>query len=255
MNRKTIFITGAAAGIGRATARRFAREGWFIGGFDLDERGLDTLKQELGAANCVTGQLDVTKSGSVDDALAVFARAADRRLDVLFNCAGILSVGPFEVMARAAHRKQVEVNVAGLIDVTVAAFPLLQTTAGARVISMSSASATYGIPDFATYSATKHAVRALTEALNIEWKHHGIHVCDIMPPFVDTGMVRNASPSKIIKGLGVKLVAEDVAEVVWEAAHGDQIHWPVGKEFKRMWALSNFTPRGLSRLVLERLYR
>ncbi len=255
MERKTIFISGAAAGIGRATAIRFASEGWFIGAFDLDEKGLGTLQSQLGERNCVTGPLNVTDGASVDAAFRRFTDATQGRLDVLFNCAGILYVGPFETMSREEHRRQIDVNVKGLVDCTAAAFPFLKNTPGARVISMSSASATYGIPDFATYSATKHAVRALTEGLNIEWEKYGIHVCDIMPPFVNTGMVKNASPSNMIKGLGVKLVAEDVAETVWQASQGTEIHWPVGGQFRTMWKLSGLFPEKVTRSLLRRIYK
>jgi len=255
MTDKSIFITGASAGIGRATAKLFAKNGWFTGLFDLDEEGLETLALEVGKGRCVTGRLDVTDPASVDRAFETFAAATGGKLKVLFNCAGILQVGAFEKNPRASNAKQIAVNLTGLVDCTVRAFPLLKATEGAQVISMSSASAIYGIPDFATYSATKHAVRALTEALDIEWEAHGIHVCDIMPPFVNTGMVKNANPSKVIDRLGVNITAEDVAKTVWLAAQDrKEVHWPVGRQFKILWAVAkNFNP-ALQRTLLRRMW-
>jgi NAD(P)-dependent dehydrogenase (short-subunit alcohol dehydrogenase family) len=94
---------------------------------------------------------------------------------------------------------------------------------------MSSASAMYGTPDFASYGATKFAVKGFTEAMNIEWARHRIKVMDILPLFVDTAMVRNFEMHpKSMDTLGMGLVADDVARTVWRAAHWrlwPRAHW------------------------------
>src|ERR1044071_8088586 len=189
MERPSIFITGAAAGIGRATAQRCASQGWFVGAYDMDAAGLDSLKSALGAGNYVTETLNVTDPVALSAALDRFFQAAGRRLDVMFNCAGILSVGNFEDIALPRHHAMVDVNLKGVINGFHCALPYLKQTRGARVISMASASAIYGSPAFASYSASKFAVRGLTEAMNIEWARHGITVMDVWPIFVNTAMV------------------------------------------------------------------
>src|SRR3990167_8634508 len=89
ITRKSIFITGAAAGIGRAVAERFAKAGWFVGLYDVDEAGLQALRQQLGEANCHAGRLDVSCVEDWSAQLQAFHKAASDRLDVLVNNAGI----------------------------------------------------------------------------------------------------------------------------------------------------------------------
>jgi len=75
-DRKSIFITGGASGMGRETAKLFAAEGWLVGAFDVNSEGLESLSQELGSQNCVTGVLDVTDRKAYQAALDSFASAA-----------------------------------------------------------------------------------------------------------------------------------------------------------------------------------
>ena len=97
--RPTLFVTGAAAGIGRAVAERFLKAGWFVGLYDVDEAGLRSLQQKWGADQCIAARLDVTSTEDWRAALAGFEQAAGGRLDVLFNNAGIAVTQPFEEAA------------------------------------------------------------------------------------------------------------------------------------------------------------
>src|SRR4051812_32576028 len=194
-------VTGAAKGIGRATARLLVERGWFVGIADTDRPGLALLAAELGQANVLVLALDVTVPGQWQDALAAFDGRAGR-LDVLVNNAGILVSGPFASGALERHQALVDVNIKGLINGCWLARPYLAATPGARVINLSSASAVYGQAALATYSATKFAVRGLTEALNIEWQDDGIRVMDVMPLFVQTDMVQGMQARSIAR-LGV----------------------------------------------------
>ena len=166
--RKSIFITGAAAGIGRATALRFAAAGWRVGLYDVNQVGLKALVSEIGP-QAVAGRLDVTDGAGFAKALAAFAEPSDGRIDVLFNNAGVLSTGDFESMPLARCYALIDINTKGVVNGCHAALPYLAATKGARVINMASASAIYGTPAFAVYSATNFFVKGLTEALNIEW--------------------------------------------------------------------------------------
>lgn len=249
-----IFITGASAGIGRETARLFAGKGWFVGIADRDDGGLISLQAELGEDRCSKHVLDVTDAEAVASGVAAFAGRCGGRLRVLHNNAGILRVGPFEEISPAEHRRIVDINITGAINVLHAAFPWLRATPGAQVINMSSASAAYGIPEFASYSASKHAVRALTEALDIEWARYGIRVCDLMPPFVSTGMVATQThPSKLFERLGVNLDAESVAREVWNLVEAPALHRPVTLPMRALWPLVRAMPPGMARGILKRL--
>lgn len=250
---KFMLITGAGAGIGAATARRFADEGWTLGLTDIDADAVATLAGELGDRHWHS-QLDVTDSAAVSDAINAFGAFSSGRLNLLFNCAGILRVGHFESIPAEEHKRILDINVMGTMNLCQQAFPLLKTTPSAQVINMSSASALYGIPHFASYSASKFAIRGLTEALNLEWKEHDILVQDMMPPFVKTGMVSSqAFEAPIIQRLGVNLGAEDIAKAVWSAHQGDEVHNPVSLQFKSLMFTNKWLPTGFTRQLLGRL--
>lgn len=231
--RKSIFITGAAAGIGRATALRFAAAGWRVGLYDIDAAGVKQLASEIGVGHAQSGALNVADYSAFAAALAAFAESSGGQLDVLLNNAGILSCGDFESIAAERYRSIVEVNVIGVVNGCRAAYPLLAATPGARVINLASASAIYGQAALAVYSASKFFVRGLTEALNIEWQRQDILVSSVMPLFVKTAMVANfETQPRSLQLLGVKLSPEDIANTIYRAASvprwRSRVHWHVG---------------------------
>ena len=103
-DRKSIFVTGGASGIGRATCRLFAERGWFVGAYDVDEAGLASLEQELGSENCLTRRLDVSDKAEFDRAMEEFSGATGGRLDLLFNNAGIGAGGSTVPLRRLGGR-------------------------------------------------------------------------------------------------------------------------------------------------------
>ena len=228
MDKKSILITGAASGIGRETARLFAGKGWYVGAFDINEAGLKTLEQEIGQVNCFTGRMDVTDPESVKSGIDAFSGKTGGRLDVLLNNAGILKFARFEDAELEASHKIVDVNLKGCLSCIYHALKYLKETPGARIINLSSASAIYGVPELAVYSATKHALSAVTEALAIELSGRGIKVCDIQPPYVQTPMLADSEHVYSIKKLGVRVQPAQVARTIWKAAHKDKLHWLMG---------------------------
>lgn len=231
----TLFVTGAASGIGKATALLFARKGWFVGLFDLNEQGLKDLAAHIGQENCCFKKMDVRAPEEVESAVNFFLDRTSGRMDILFNNAGILRMGTFETIALEDLHLIVDINLNGIINCISACLPALRETSGSRIINMSSSSASYGIPELAVYSATKHAVRGLTEALNIEFERFGIMVSDIMPAYVDTPMVTEAKvKASNVETAGINLTAPQVAETVWQAAQRKKIHWSVGRKRRLM---------------------
>ena len=242
------FITGAASGIGEATARLFAQRGWRVGLADRDAAGIEALAAELGAGCAAACPCDVTDPDSLQRALEAFC-GPDGGLDLLVNNAGLLHIGPFEQMAPAAHRELIDVNARGVVEALLTAFPRLARARGA-VVNVSSASAAYGSPDYATYSASKMFVRGLSEALDIEWRRHGIRVACIMPAFVSTPMIEGWR-STAMDRLGVQLRPEDIAEVVWRAAHGRRLTWHVGWRYRALRVLSEPLPGAVKRRMMR----
>ncbi|PRP91210.1 Bile acid 7-dehydroxylase 2 [Enhygromyxa salina] len=256
-SRPSILITGAARGIGRACAERFAAADWLVGLYDIEARELADTAGELSArhgtdrvCHCA---LDVRDPDSVVAAVAHFAEHSGGRMKVLLNNAGVMSVGRFETVSAADHRRTIAVNLQGLVELTLASFELLRDTPGARVLNMSSAAALYGVPEMASYSATKHAVRGLSEALELEWASHDIRVCDVMPAFVDTELLSGTRRLRAEAALGVRLQPEDVAAVVWQAATARRrrTHWPVGAQMKLAYGADKLIPERLHRLALK----
>ncbi|MEO6697806.1 MAG: SDR family oxidoreductase [Paraperlucidibaca sp.] len=254
---QAVFITGAAAGIGRAVAIEFAHQGWFVGAADLDEVGLASLKSEIGNARCFTVALNVGDTKQWEKALASFWKASGERLDVLVNNAGILSAGAFHEIPIKRHQAIIDINVGGVLAGCHAAYPYLSKTPKAVVINMASASAIFGQPGLASYSASKFAVRGLTEALDCEWADQGIRVKSIWPLFVQTNMVSGMGNMPSVKSLGIKLNVDDVARAVWYAANDrgatSPIHYPVGLQTKVLSLAVKLSPAWMSRWINQRM--
>lgn len=255
--RPAIFITGAASGIGRASAELFARRGWFVGLYDVNGEGVAAVAAALGEGNATCGVLDVSDPDGWERALAHFWALSGQRLDVLFNNAGILTAGAFETVPLARHRAMLDVNVASILVGCHRAFGYLRQTPGARVINMASATAIYGQPELVTYSATKFAVRGFTEGLDLEWSRHGIRVSDIWPSFVSTAMAAGFARIASARSLGIRLTPADVADTVWRCATtGRRIHkthWTVGLQAGLLSFATRIAPSALTRLVVRAL--
>jgi len=244
--RKSIFITGAASGMGRETARLFAAEGWFVGAYDVQPGLLATLEAEVGAENGLFRVLDVTDREAFAGEIAAFGEATGGRMDLLFNNAGIGRGGPFADMAWDDVLAVVAVNLVAVMSGVHLALPLLKATAGSLCFSTSSSSATFGMPSIAVYSATKHAVKGFTEALSVELKAHGVRVADTLPGLIDTPLLPDAAKKNAPKqGMWRLVPARAVAEAVWGAYHTDKIHWYVPPELHAFDTQATAAPEAL----------
>ena len=227
---KTILITGAASGIGLATVRLFYINGWKVIAADINQAALKALQTEFGD-KIVTVQADVSTRNGASALMAAASSATQGKLDCLFNCAGLLQMGPHSSIDPLLIDRMMDVNIKGVLYCIDAALPLLKNTADAHIVNMSSTSAECGSPDHAVYSASKFFVKGLTEALNIEFEPLGIQVSAIIAPYVNTPMVNNASvKAASVQKLGVKIEANQVAQTVWKAAHGNKVIWRVGMD-------------------------
>ena len=238
--RRSIFITGAATGIGRAAALLFGEKGWYVGGVDVNEKELGTLVDELGADNCFTYAMDVRDRSAFETALGKFGENTSGKLDILFNNAGIGGGGgPFEDVPFETHMAIVEVNLIGVMNGIYSAIPMLKATDNSLCFTTSSSAATYGAPYLASYTTTKFAVRGLTEALSVEFARFNSRAADVLPLVIDTpiwGDVLTQAKARGERGtrMGRIIPASDVAEVVWQAYHSDKLHWYVPEELVRV---------------------
>lgn len=244
--RQSIFITGAASGMGRETARLFAGQGWFVGGFDVNEAGLSDLQAELGADNCLVRRLDVTDRDDYRAAIAAFGEATGGKMDLLYNNAGIGRGGPFAEQPFEDVIAVVQVNLMGVLIGIHEAIKLLKATPNSLCFTTSSSSATFGMANIAVYSATKHAVKGLSEALSVEFKAYGVRVADVLPGVIDTPIlppgVAEAAPKE---GMFRAIPPVEVAKTVWEAYHADRLHWYVPPELVELDKAATLTPEAV----------
>lgn len=231
--RKSIFITGAASGMGRETALLFAEKGWFIGAYDVNRQGLDTLRDQVGEANGIFEELDVTQQAAWSSAVDRFGVATGGNLDLLLNNAGIGTGGLLDELPWDDVMRIVNVNFVGVMLGVRAGVPLLKNTPGSLCLITSSSSAIFGTAGIPVYSATKHAVRGLTEALSIELKRYGVRAADLLPGLIDTPLLsdgmRQMAPSE---GMWRLVKPREVAETVWDAYGADKLHWYIPEELR-----------------------
>ena len=231
--KKSIFITGAAGGMGSSTARLFKKNGWFVGCYDINESNLNELKNELGNEDIIYQQLDVANKTEFEERLSDFSKNTNGTLDILFNNAGITEGGFFDEIPYENHIKIININVIGVINGIYSAASLLKNTENSLCISTSSSSGIMGMEMIATYSATKHAIKGLTESLSAEFSRFDTRVSDILPGVIDTPMISKEIRDHLPESGMWRLISSDeIAETVWASYHSNDIHWYVPKELE-----------------------
>ena len=220
MSERTAVVTGASSGIGAATARALAGDGFRVVCAARREDRITALAEEIGglAVAC-----DVTDAASV----AALAKAVGPRLDVLVNNAG----GAFDAAGVAEAdltdwARMYEVNVLGLVRVTQALLPALRESGHGLVVNMGSTAGRVAYEGGGGYTAAKHGTKVVTETLRLEHVAEPVRFCEIAPGMVRTeefGLVRfDGDESKrdaIYAGIEEPLVADDVAEAIrWVAS-------------------------------------
>ncbi len=179
MSPRTVLVTGAGRGIGRAVAVRLARSGWQVyGGVRTD-----VAAKELAAESpsIVPVELDVT----VPEHLAALERELPERLDALVNNAGIAVAGPLETLSRSDMHHQFDINLIGPLALTRAMLPRLRRARG-RVVFISSINGMVSFPFTGIYNASKYAVEAVADCLRVELRPFGVQVALVAPGVIDT---------------------------------------------------------------------
>lgn len=271
---KSVFITGAGSGMGREGAKLFHDNGWRVGAVDRASDGLAVLAEELGGDRLWTRTVDVTDKAALDGALADFcAENPGGGLDMMWNNAGIGASGWFEDVPYDAAMRVVDVNFKAVLTGAYGALPYLKKAPGSLMFSTSSSSGTYGMPRLAVYSATKHAVKGLTEALSVEWRRHGVRVADVLPGLIDTPIltttlehsvdgVSTRSPEEIRarapkRGPFRLMPADSVADAAWQAYHHPRrLHWYVPRSVRRLDRLKGISAELVrGRIAKSKLWR
>ncbi len=179
---KTILITGASSGIGKATAKHFNEKGWKV----IASMRSPEKEQELNQLdNVLVSKLDVTDLDSITKTIKNGIEKFEK-IDVLLNNAGYGAYGPLEAFPRENIIKQFNTNVIGLLDVTKAILPHLRQNKSGRIINISSIGGKMTFPLGSLYHGTKFAVEGISESLSFELEGLGIQVKIIEPGMIAT---------------------------------------------------------------------
>ena len=179
---KTVFITGASSGIGRAAAEYFAQQGWNVAA-TMRNPSKETALNQLPKVRLYT--LDVTDNATIDAALAA-ARQDFGRIDVVVNNAGYGVDGVFEAMSDDVIFRQFNTNVFGLMRVTRAVIPIMREQRGGTIVQISSMGGQLAFPLYSIYHGTKWAVEGFSESLHYELEPFGIKVRIVEPGPIKT---------------------------------------------------------------------
>ncbi len=239
---KVVAITGGARGIGKATATALVRKGCRVAIGDLDLPLAEQTAAGLGGGT-VALPVDVTDRASLGE----FFDEAERQLgplDVVVNNAGIMPVTPFVEESEDSIHRQIDINVHGVISGTQMAIERMTPRGSGHIVNLASQAGKTAPPGIATYSATKHAVVGLCEAVRAELRGSGVEMHCVMPTVVNT---------ELTSGVGQRWVkpveAEDVADAIVEALEVGRFDVWVPKENGVIYRVMMLIPRGVREAI------
>lgn len=267
----TIVVTGASSGIGKATARLFAKKGWNVVAA-MRQPGAETELVESDRLKLMP--LDVQDPASVRAAVAA-AVAAFGRIDVWLNNAGYGAFGPVEAGSRAQIQRQFDVNVFGLIECVQAIAPHFRANRAGVLINVSSIGGLNTVPGYSVYNSSKFAVEGLSEGLWYELGTFGVKVKLIEPGAIKTDFgsrsmdVWDLSKLPAYTSLMEKVVAtrerfvkdssspELVAAAILEAANdtSDRLRYLVGPDAKRLWWVRRWLGYRTQMRIIRRVFK
>lgn len=240
---KTVLITGCSSGIGKETAIYFAKNGWNV---------LATMRNSNSAefgefTNIKKAVLDVNDNESITNAID-FAIKTFGAIDVIVNNAGYAAAGAFECASPEQIKKQFDVNVFGLMNVTRAILPYFRSKKQGTIINIASIAGHIALPTFSLYNSTKFAIEGYSEALQYELNQFNIKVKIVEPGPIKTDFYGrsmdvlensrikdydnfiNPALKKINNSGNGGLLPISVAKVIFKAANSkcNKMHYPVG---------------------------
>ncbi len=249
VTKKTVLITGASSGIGRAATAQFAEQGWNVVATMRDPGKTAEVQRD----DVALIRLDVGDRASIDAAVAA-GIARFGRIDVLVNNAGFSLFGVFEGIAREKIQEQFDVNVFGVMDVTRAVLPHFRQNKGGTIVNISSGAGMFTLPMISLYCASKFALEGFSESLAYELASQNIAVKLVIPhggvsqtsfpqrvaqefvaisPIADYDVFVANTKAKFADMMAAQMVSSaDVARVIYEAATdgSDRLRYLIGDD-------------------------
>ncbi|MDI1301904.1 MAG: SDR family oxidoreductase [bacterium] len=260
---KRIFITGGASGLGLAIARRYAADGWRVCIADVnDERGQDALATlKPYAADSLYLHVDVTRE---EDLQAAADELQNRwgGVDVVVNNAGVAQAGAIEDVPLADWLWIIDINLLGVVRGCKVFTPVFKRQGQGYFVNVASMAGLLSPPMMSSYNATKAAVVALSETLQVELADSHIGVSVVCPSFFQTNLadsMRSSDPRlqqmtrKLLKKGG--LSADAVAASVFDSVHRQQFYILPHADAGRIWMFKRYSPRTAYAWLLKRSTR
>ena len=192
----TALITGAATGIGKATAKHMLADGWQVHICDVAEASVDAVRKELPGVNA--WMCDVSSPDQVGELVAQVLKSSDEHVDVLINNAGVAGMtAPIEEVTHEDWQRTIDVNVNGTFNFLHEVVPGMKKNGSGAIINIASTAALFGYPQRAAYAASKWAMIGMTKTLAMELGPFGIRVNAVCPgsvsgPRIDGVIERDA---------------------------------------------------------------
>jgi NADP-dependent 3-hydroxy acid dehydrogenase YdfG len=245
---KTIILTGAASGIGRALTLRLAASGVLVHAVDSNEQGLDSLCEEAGGAGRVVACVLDVRDAEAFAGLVKRIHEESKRIDFLFNNAGVTLLGEAHKVPFERWKWLLDINLMGVVHGILPVYPIMIRQQGGHIINTASIAGVTGYATAAAYTASKAAVLELTRSLRSEARLYGIKVSAACPGYVDSGIfvqdrVVGAELDDVIKDLPVAMMTPDEAAchlLKGVIAGKPTIVFPFSARF--LWGFSNWAP-------------
>ena len=225
--QKVCMVTGGGSGIGLATAKRFAGQGWAVSICGRNQGKLDAAAISIGSPDAVlttladVGEAD-SRKGFVANTLEKFGR-----IDVLVNNAGAAPLGDFESIDEGTFENVLSTNIRGVFYLSQAVWPILKSSGGGSIVNISSMAAVDPFPGFSIYGASKAWMEIFTKAIATEGVDHSIRACCVRPGAVETNLLRGLFPDYPAEQC---VSPDDIASKVWDCVADPDNH-PSGEAF------------------------
>ncbi len=247
-------VTGGASGIGRAVCEELAVRGGIVVVADINLAGAEAVAAGIAkrGGRASSAQLDVTEAGDVQQVIDDTV-SRHRRLDYMFNNAGIGVGGEVRDLEMEHWRMAIDINLWGVIYGTLAAYKVMLRQGSGHIVNTASAAGLVGEPGLIAYSVTKSAVVSLSTALRVEAQDSGVRVSVVCPGFVNTAIYENAVGMKVDKDeflakLPVKVIsAEDAARAILRGIERNEAIIVFPFYARLLWWLTRLNPGALRR--------
>lgn len=260
MTKKTVVITGASSGLGKATALEFARQGWWVAIADINQARGDEVVAEIEAlgGQAFYQHCDVSKGEDIQ-ALNDHCLTVWNKIDVLINNAGIVSaLGAIDRVPLDEWQRAFDINVMGVVKGCAIFTPTFKAQGSGHIVNIASIAGLLTIPGMTSYSASKAAVVSLSEALRAELKFKKIGVTVVCPSLFKTNLSESLLNAKegqqdlIDQAMDKStLTADDIAASIFVAVQKNQFMLLPHKETWLQWGLKRLSPN-LYQWVLTR---